>query len=127
MEAQGRETLLVVGEGGHVALVGVVVIGLLLAHTGLAVVAVLGGGAGGVLLLLGTHAVIVEPVDHCLHTHTQSIGQTLNGALVRVWVAVVSLTKPFFLLLGEENSRPLGQGHGGIIALLDAVPPSAVS
>ena len=62
------------------------------------------------VLLLGPHAVVVEPVDDGLDAHTQLCGQTLNGGLVGVGVLVVRCPQGLFLLLRKEDAGSLGGG-----------------
>lgn len=56
-------------------------------------------------MLLGTHSVIVEPVDDCFDSDVKAAGELLDSKLVRVRVTLVSSPQGFLLLLAEEQAR----------------------
>ena len=59
------------------------------------------------LLLFGSHAVIVKPVDDGLGADAEFGGQSLQCRLVRIRVLLESLAQGGLLLLGEEHPRLL--------------------
>ena len=57
------------------------------------------------LLLFGSHAVIVEPVDDRFGTDADLGRQVFEGGLVRVRVPLERLSEGVLLLLTEEDAR----------------------
>ena len=87
--------------------------------------------------LLGAHAVVVEPVDNRLSSHSQCIGQVFYPCLARVGVLVVRHAQKVFLFLAEEDARLLvaatvatqAVAKGTVVAsaaLIEAATPLAI-